>query len=246
MTTDLSMVCTISASGPSESPDIAIEVVRVLDTNCTLVWKKGPAKGARHLSVDGDWVIEISAKTMVEDLEAQLETTLSELGERGIQDLKVDECLQQTDPAQFNALDSAGIRSIYRSPSPGSGKAYFVMGGKDNSGEMVNTSGQGISRWLAEYLRADSRKDILFKLNRSRARSCHAFVILTLADTPFPVMSYFLGALDPLPRESPDLPPPLTAAWLMPSWSANGLYWNGRAWQAVDACNETAAPLEEI
>lgn len=232
--------------GMSEAPDVAIEVTRVQDHDYTLVWKKGPEKGAQHWAVDGVWSIGITVHAVVRKLQSKLEPLLRLLNARGIHHVMTDECLQRTDPEIFSVLSDYGINAICREVGPHNGTVYFRMDGEGDRGEMVNTTGEGISSWLGDYLRADARKDNLQKLRCSGAKSCHIFLMLTLAGTPSAVSSYLVGSLDPLPMECPDLPSPVKAAWLMPSWGGTGLFWTGSEWQIVEGWDEEAISEESM
>jgi hypothetical protein len=199
--------------GPAERPDAAIEVSRVQDTVDTLVWKKGPEKGVRHWATEGNWVIFISGQTKVKNLQHRLEPILSRLNERCIQHLPVDENLSQNDPALYSSVHSLGISEILAIPGAASGRVILTMNGQSSpKGAMVNTTGQGIAEWLADYLRGENRRDNLAKLGRSAAREHHIFLILTLAGTPFVVSSYFLSFADTPADEAPDKRPPSQVA----------------------------------
>jgi hypothetical protein len=83
--------------------------------------------------------------------------------------------------------------------------------------------------------------DVLGKLQRSGSKDLHAFVLVSLATTPWPVESYLTGELDYLPSQSPDLPSPVTGVWIVSTMGRRGLRWDGGTWQLFDARGEGIA-----
>jgi hypothetical protein len=48
--------------GPADAPQFAIECFQSVDSAFTETWNLGPARGPLHLSLENNWIVEISAK----------------------------------------------------------------------------------------------------------------------------------------------------------------------------------------
>jgi hypothetical protein len=218
--------------GPPDIPDVAIECVGAVNSTFTETWNVGPARGPLSLGVQGDWNVEIAATARVKAVRQNLQRLLQELESRGIHNLHVDHWFHRGDATLFNEFESLGIThaSCYR--IDGSGKVHLSMPG---TGGAVDETGSEVPRWLGEFLRDPAREDVLSKLQRSGAKARHAFVIASFGGPPWPVESYLTGELNHIPSQSPDLPPPVTGAWVVSGFSQKGLYWNGITWRVVMA-----------
>jgi hypothetical protein len=221
--------------GPPDTPEVAIECVGAVDSVFTETWNVGPAEGPLSLAVEGDWNVEIAAKAPVKRVRQYLERLLSELESRGVHNLHVDRQLRWSDAALFTEFQSLGITHASSYRTKGSGKVYLSMPG---SGGAVDEKGSEVPQWLGEFLRDPTREDVLSKLQRSGAKDRHAFVISSYGGTPWPVESYLMGEFEYIPSHSPDLPPPVTAAWLVAEFGHKGLYWDGSTWRVVEARGE--------
>jgi hypothetical protein len=221
--------------GPPDLPNVAIECVGAVDSIFTETWNIGPARGPLSLAVEGDWNVEIVATARVKAVRQNLEHLLKKLESQGIYNLHVDYRLRWSDATLFTEFELLGIThaSCYR--MQGSGKVHLSMPG---TGGAVDKKGSEVPKWLGEFLRDPAREDVLLKLQKSGAKDRHAFVIGSLLGTPWPVESYLMGELDYIPNKSPDLPLPVTAAWLVSGFGQKGLYWDGSIWRVVETRGE--------
>jgi hypothetical protein len=217
--------------GPIDAPTVAIECVRAMNATYTETWMAGPAKGPYTLPVRGDWIVEIAATARVNAVNQHLARILTLLEVRGIHNLRADHRLKRGDEALFNDIDSLGINHASCFRLEGSGTVHLRMPG---DGGAVDKSGSAVPQWLGEYLRAPAQSDVLSKLKRSGVKDRHALVIAMLGGTPWPVASYLFNDLEQVPRDAPDLPDPVTAAWVVPQFGPSGLYWDGATWRMVD------------
>jgi hypothetical protein len=221
--------------GSLEMPDVAIEVIGAVDPASTETWNIGPAKGPISVSVDGDWMVEISAACRIKDLRTNLSVLLKELERREVQLVHVDSHLQHRDSELFATLSSIGITYIACYRMRGTGTVHLTMAG---GGGAVDDKGSEVPNWVGDFLRNAAQRDVLAKLGRSGASGRHAFVIATAGGTPWPVVSYFFGELQFLPDRSPDLPDPVTAVWIVPDFGRRGLFWDGSRWEVLETHEE--------
>lgn len=221
--------------GLAGAPKVAIECVGAVDPIFTETWNVGPAKGPLKLSITGDWMIEISPKARIKAIVQQVEQLLRNLEERGIHKVNADHWLKWDDAALFNEFESLKIKhaSCYR--LVGTGKVHLGMAG---IGGAVDDRGDALPEWVGEFLRDSGQQDVLFKLQRSGATDCHAFLIVTFAGAPWPVESHLTGGFDHLPIQAPDLPPPVTGVWVVSGMGQRGLRWDGGQWQLFNARGE--------
>jgi hypothetical protein len=217
--------------GSVDAPMVAIECVRAMDATYTETWMVGPAKGPYALPVRGDWIVEIAATAHVKDVIQNLTRILTELEGRGIHNLTADHWLKSGDEDLFNDIGSFGINHASCFRLEGSGKVHLTMPG---DGGAVDNSGREVPKWLGDFLRAPAQSDVLSKLSRSKAPKRHAFVFVTLGGAPWSVASYFFNDPDQTPQDIPNLPEPVTAAWVAPQFGSTGLYWDGLTWRLVD------------
>ena len=217
--------------GPVDAPTVAIECVRAVDATYTETRKVGPAKGPFSLPVRGDWIVEIAATARVKAVNQHLARILTQLERRGIYNLTTDHWLKRDDEALFKDIDSLGINHASCFRLEGSGKVHLTMPG---DGGAIDNTGRTVPKWLGDFLRAPAQSDVLSKLNQSKAPNRHAFVFVTLGGTPWTVASYFFNDADQTPQGIPDLPEPITAAWVVPQFGSTGLYWDGLTWRMVD------------
>lgn len=221
--------------GPAEAPEVAIECVGAVDPTYTETWNVGPAKGSLQLSVSGDWIVEIAPAARVKTVKQHLEQILQGLEARDIYRVNVDWELEWSDPALFNSLNSLSITHASCYTQQGTGKVYLTMPG---TGGVVDQHGTAVPGWVGEFLRDSARRDVLSKLERSRAQERHAFLIVTLIGAPWEVESYLIGSLEHLPSQAPDLPAPVTGVWIVLGMGQRGLRWDGNTWKFFDSRGE--------
>lgn len=218
--------------GSVDAPEVAIEVVGAVDKLFTETWNIGPAEGPLHLPIEGDWILEITTECRVKKLRDAAESLLQELELRGIENVQVEHRLHWTDEPLFNQLNDVGIRWARCYRSPGSGTVHLTMPG---IGGAVDNAGAALPTWLGEFLRDARRADVIRKLDLPCAISREAFIIVTFSGAPWLVESYLTGSLDVIPPHSPDLPSPISGAWVVSGGNSKGVRWDGTKWSIFRA-----------
>jgi hypothetical protein len=99
---------------------------------------------------------------------------------------------------------------------------------------IVDESGNDIADWLTEFLKREDCRDNIRKLENSGAAERHIFIMPTLNGTFIAPMFHHFEVTYALPRKAPILPPGITGAWIVPTATHTGLFWNGRLWAVVD------------
>jgi hypothetical protein len=221
--------------GPADAPVMAVECVGAVDPKLTETWNRGAAEGPLKLALNGDWLLTLTPSARIKAIKQRVEPLLRELEGRGLREVRIDHSLKWHDWALYEALDSLKVARAYCYRLPGTGKVHLGIGG---IGGGVDSQGAAVPKWVGEFLRDSARRDVLCKLKRSRATDRHAFVFVSLAGAPWSLESYLTGELDQLPREAPDLPPPITGIWLVSQFGQRGLCWGGGAWRLFEARGE--------
>lgn len=216
--------------GPSNAPEVAIEIVGAVDPKYTATWNTLVAKGPWRLPVAGAWTVVVSPGASIKKLRQDLASLLGELESRGITNAHVDHHFKRDDEELFRKLSSLRIEQAYSYESPDTGKVSFSMPGFSGA---VDHAGTKIPEWIGAFLRESAQADVLSKLGHSGAPARHAFVIATLARVPWGVASYLLGDRVQVPDEAPDLPEPVTAVWVIGGLGDKGLFWDGTLWRHV-------------
>lgn len=216
--------------GPADAPDVAIECVGAVNRTYTETWNVGPAKGPLTLPVAGNWTVEISPAARVKTIKQRLPQLLLELERRGINGISHHHWLSPADELILNEMESIGIVHASRYSADYSGKVYLTMPG---TGGGVDDKGTQLPKWLEDFLRNPDQADVLSKLQRSGAPNCHAFVFATFQGVPWSVESYLTGSLATVPGDPPNLPLPVTEAWVVAGFGDKGLHWNGNDWRIV-------------
>jgi hypothetical protein len=140
--------------------------------------------------------------------------------------------LKLSNPKLFSTLNSKGVTFINCFRVAGKGKVHLAL---DGTGGPVDSEGLAIPEWIGAFLTAPERSDVIAKLARSGAASCHAFVVVDYAGAPWAVQSYLDSDLAALPPAAPTLPPPLTGAWLVSTANTVGVRWTGTHWRRFSA-----------
>ena len=221
--------------GASDTPEIAIECVGAVDPILTETWNVGPAKGPLDLPIPGDWTVIISPGAWVKVLQQEIGSLLQELEMLGLYDVRVDHWLKRREMWLFDVLEVLGIESAYCNKLEGNGKVHLTMSG---TGGAVDEAGSAVPGWISDFLCAPARSDVLEKLRRSGAKSCHVFVPVSFGGAPWPVESYLTGDIDKLPLQQPDLPIPVNEVWIVHGFGQRGLRWNGEVWRSFKARGE--------
>lgn len=219
----------------SDTPEIAIECIGAVDPIRTETWNIGPAKGPLDLPVAGNWIVTIGRGARVKVIQQALGALLQELEMRGLYNVRVDHWLKRSETRLFDELDVLGIEwaSCYR--LQGASKVHLTMAG---TGGAVDDTGSAVPGWISGFLCAPARSDVLEKLGRSGAKSCHVFTIVSLASAPWPVESYLTGNVEKVPLQRPDLPTPVNEVWIVHELGQRGLRWNGEVWRLFEARGE--------
>ena len=211
-------------------PSIAIECVGAVDRLRTETWNVGPGRGSFTLPLDGDWNVVLLPNAIVKRVRAELPSLLRVYSESGFEGfVPVDAFLNLRNPSLFKRLAGLKIDSVSRY-DPGSGRIYLGMTGY---GGAVDPTGREVPGWIAEFLRANDRQDVLLKLRISDAAARHVFVHVSFGGVPWLVESYLGTETDLLPSEAPDLPEPVDAVWI--AYGKKGVRWDGAAWRFFDA-----------
>jgi hypothetical protein len=218
--------------GAADTPEIAIECVGAVDSILTEAWNIGPAKGPIYYPIAGDWNVTISRGARVKVVKQKLGSLLQDLEMRGLYNVRADHWLKWRDAWLFDALEALGIESASRYQLEGVGKVHLTMPG---TGGAVDETGSSVPGWISDFLRAPSCSDVLEKLGRSGAKSCHVFTLVSLAGAPWPVESYLTGDVEKLPLQQPDLPTPVNEVWIVHGLGQRGLRWNGEVWRSFKA-----------
>jgi hypothetical protein len=101
-------------------------------------------------------------------------------------------------------------------------------------GGAVDSEGSKLPMWLGDFLRARPQSDVLDKLFRSTAPHKHACVFVTMHGAPWPVYSYLVQRrISNVPSLEPNLPAPVTGAWIISNDGSDGIYWDGVPWHIV-------------
>jgi hypothetical protein len=222
--------------GASDTPEIAIECVGAVDSILTETWNVGPARGPLNLRIAGDWTVTISRGARIKVILQGIGSLLQELEMRGLYNVRVDHWLKRREMWLFDALEALGIEWASCYQLEGTGKVHLTMSG---TGGAVDETGSAVPDWISGFLSAPARSDVLEKLGRSGAKSCHVFVLVSLDGAPWPVESYLTSDLDKLPLQRPDLPIPVSEVWIVHvAFGQRGLRWNGGAWRSFKSRGE--------
>jgi hypothetical protein len=217
--------------GLPHAPQIAIECFRSVDEASMETWNTGPARGPLHLSLQNNWIVEVSTKARIKKFKLHIEPILQELENRGIYNLLVDHHLKWQDATLFGKLASLDVTHAVCYELPGTGKVELGLPG---IGGAVDEQGRAVPDWISDLLRDQKYEDVLRKLGRSGALERHAFVFGGFAGAPFEVEGYLARDINHAPTQSPDLPRPVTGVWIISEAGQRGLRWDGNTWLFFD------------
>jgi hypothetical protein len=185
-----------------------------------------------HLSLQSNWIVEVSPKARIKTFKQHIEPILQELENRGIYNLLVNHQLEWQDSKLFAKLSSLDVTHAVCYELPGTGKVELGLPGV---GGAVDERGGAIPDWIGELLRKPNYQDVLRKLESSQATEKHAFVFVGFAGAPWNVEGYLSGSMNQAPTQRPDLPFPVTAVWIISQTAQRGLRWDGKAWRLFEA-----------
>ena len=217
--------------GPSHAPQVAVECFQSVDSAFTETWSVGPARGPLKLSLNSNWIVEISPNARVKTFKLHIEPILQELENRGIYNLLVDYRLKWQDSTLYAKLSSLDITHAVCYERPGTGKVEIGLPGV---GGAVDGRGEAVPDWISELLREPKYQDVLHKLERSGAPARHAFVFVGFAGAPWDVEGYLTGDMIQAPTQNPDLPIAVTGVWVISQNGRRGVRWDGNAWHLFE------------
>jgi hypothetical protein len=217
--------------GSEDAPEIVIECVRDIDKDAITVWKRGPMESPIAVEAPGDWVIELTRSADVREVRKALPSLLGRLHATGNFNVEVDCDLQASNPTLFIELRQMGMGYVHCGNQQGSGIVGFTM---SLVGGIVDESGNDIADWLTEFLERQDCRDNIRKLGSSGAAERHIFIMPTLNGTFIAPMFHHFEVTYALPQKAPILPPEITGAWIVPTATHTGLFWNGCSWAVVD------------
>jgi hypothetical protein len=229
--------------GPSEAPEIAIEVVGAVDREWTETWNVGPAVRGKRWNVVGDWMITIRPGTRIKTLQRELLPVISALERLGVHSHRAGRRRHAFDAGLDDALESLGVQSLHCLETNGTGTIHMTMPGE---GGMVHEDGNLVADWVVEFLKHEDRADVLHKLAlATTAARREVFIAVTLMGAPWSITSYLTGTLEQLPGASPLLPAGVDGVWLAATISFHeslGIRWVGTDWsrfrlRGADATN---------
>lgn len=214
--------------GPKEAPLVAIEVTGAVNQKFIESWKAGPDKGSFKLGgIKNDWIVEMEVGARNKLVMAEIEPLLKRLESDEIYHLNNISSLRDSEKLEKD-IQRLGITSLHRvDREDPTGKVYLTLPG---IGGAVDEEGTQIAEWVAEFLRDEKKRDNLHKLEKSGAEECHVFIPISFSGAPFAVESYFSGALERLPQDTPILPEPVRCVWLS-GMGPKGIWWNGMEWR---------------
>jgi hypothetical protein len=167
--------------GPTNAPTYAIECFQAVDSAFTEIWNIGPVRGPLKLSLENNWIVEVSTKARLKTFKQNIEATLQELERRGIYNVLVDHHLKWRDVELFKNFLSLKINHALCYEMPCSGKVELGLPG---IGGAVDQRGAAVPDWISGLLRDPKYRDVLDKLERSGAANKHAFVFVGFAEAP--------------------------------------------------------------
>jgi len=222
--------------GPSDEPEIAVEVTGAVNEKFTETWNVGSSKGMLRLPIKSDWIVEIADGTHIQTFKQKISDCLQMLESQGLFSVRLTSHFELRNPTIYKYLESLGITSVNCVCLPGTGKVYYFN--MPQSSE--HKQGSSVHEWIGAFLRDPARQDVLSKLERSGASAHEVFILVELYGAPYEVESYLMGDLSQIPNQAPDLPSPVSGVWIVPTIHNNGkgLRWNGNTWHTFRTIGE--------
>lgn len=224
----------------------AMEITTAADPEIIESWKLLNGRDERWVVPElvGGWWVHIRPAARVKRLLQDLPGLLQALEKDGI--TTIPRPAERHEP---NAkADELGVVSARQSSTDFPGSVYVTPDiPLSRLAGMVPSTGDAVSKWVAEWIIEPSRSDNLNKLRRSAARERHLFVIVPALATPalFAVTDLLMRSDSPLPIVRPILPSEVTHVWVMSTWTyGHGFRWSpDRGWQrfANDAVLDLSA-----
>lgn len=213
-----------------EFPKIAIECVRATDPNMRAIGsavKRGIPISPFNLT--RSWSVRFNRSLDIKQTRRLLPATLQRLESLGIHDTTalgfssvVDHLISQ--------LEELGIERAHAFDRVGEPEIVLLP---DGIGGFVDETGGKVPEWISDFLRHDSKQDVLFKLEKALSiDSREVFIECDMYGAPWHVVDYLTGSMTRAPQNTPDLPEPITGVWL--GYGFRGIRWDGHEWAIFD------------
>lgn len=219
--------------GPSDRPQVAIEVIGAVNPDYTRTWNTGAARGPITTTGRAEWLIFLADGTVVERLRRRIGGLVRRMEAAGWQETDGSNVLNQFKHDELTQdLLSEGVLAVYCTDSDGSGIVQF---GQRGDGGAPDHAGATLVPWISAFLRHKDRKDVVDKLEASGAAERHVFVNVGFKGAPFATWNYLVGPIERLPVGAPDLPPEVDQVWIWSGFTAadrraEGVRWTGTSW----------------
>ncbi len=213
--------------GAPDAPEVAIECIRAVDPIRQETWNVGAGKGPIRCALESDWVVETTPEARIKSIRDRIESLLRACEQAGLYHIaEINWQLRDSYPDICREMENLSIVSVNQVDTNGDGNVFLLMTGV---GGVVHT-GADVPKWIAVFLLAPERADVLLKLRKSNAKHCHVFVHVSLGGAPWEVESYLSDGARTLPTIQPILPYPVSAVWL--TYARFGLRWDGASWKS--------------
>ena len=219
--------------GPSDRPQVAIEVVGAVNFEFTRTWNAGAAKGPINTMGKADWLLFLADGVVAERLRRQIGNLVRRMETAGWHQTEGRHDLAMYGHDQLaQDLLATGVIAVYCTDKDGSGIVHL---GQDGDGGAPDHTGATLVPWISAFLRHRDRADVLGKLQASGAGQRHVFVTVGFKGAPFATLNYLVGPIERLPTGEPDLPPVVDQVWIWSGLSASerrakGVRWTGTSW----------------
>jgi hypothetical protein len=207
----------------------AVEITAATASDSVELWKlmNGQSRRWQVEKLRGGWLISVLPSASDKRLLAELPGFLHELERLGIRDFEPS--LAGDGPLR-DLADSMGVASARQSRDtsyPGSVYRTIEEPLEHRAG-FVTADGNPLAEWTGRFLADSKQADVLRKLKLASVVARHAFVVVPgFTTAPFAVRDLLWRNDAPLPTADPELPAPLTHAWVASTWSSGvGFRWD--------------------
>ena len=206
----------------------AVEVTSAADGESIALWNLMNGRNERWVvdELQGGWMVSLEPSARAKRLKTELPRLLRELEICGLTELRPWRGSARGHLAEV--ARELGVASAGQRATDFPGSIYITIQlPTERAGGFVADTGDALPTWVAEFLRAPKRRDVLDKLARSGRSERHAFVLLPgFAEAPFGVTDLLMLDSAPLPLADPQLPDDVTHVWLVSGWaSGRGFRW---------------------
>ena len=223
----------------------AVEVTSAADGESIALWNLMNGRNERWVvdELQGGWMVSLEPSARAKRLKAELPRLLGELEASDLTELRPRRASVRGHLAEM--ARELGVASAGQSGTDFPGSIYITIKlPTERAGGFVADTGDALAIWVAEFLNAPKRRDVLDKLAGSGSSARHAFIILPgFAEAPFGVTDLLMRDGAPLPLVGPQLPEEVTHVWLVSGWaSGRGFRWcRASGWDFFDKLQEPAA-----